>query len=175
MDLFCDNKTKQILFNILFIWAKENKDISYQQGMNEILAILFYAIIPFYFKNRYSLSIDELLSYSNNNESITEHAEELYLFIYDRSELESDLYTLFDCLMTKGGRDLFDPNPLSNTNVSSIFRCLNRDNDEIVEEETKITNRCVYVMNVKIRQVDNELFYHFQKININGLVFLQYK
>lgn len=28
---------------LLYLWSKDNKDLSYRQGMNEILAILVYA------------------------------------------------------------------------------------------------------------------------------------
>ena len=34
---------------MFYIWSKENKDISYRQGMNELLAILFLVFYPFYF------------------------------------------------------------------------------------------------------------------------------
>jgi TBC1 domain family protein 5 len=50
---------------ILFIWAKENQDIQYKQGMNEILAIIVFA----YFAERLwveqeldHLSTDEIIS-----------------------------------------------------------------------------------------------------------------
>lgn len=32
----------QILTNVLFIWSKENSEISYRQGMNEVAASLIY-------------------------------------------------------------------------------------------------------------------------------------
>jgi hypothetical protein len=53
------------LVGILFLWAKENQDIQYKQGMNEILAIIVFA----YFSERINvehdldhLTTDEIIS-----------------------------------------------------------------------------------------------------------------
>ena len=35
-------KIKKIMTNVLFVWCKLNPDISYRQGMNEIVAILTF-------------------------------------------------------------------------------------------------------------------------------------
>jgi hypothetical protein len=43
MDLFKTTETKEILCKTLFIWYCENSDLGYKQGMNEILATIFYA------------------------------------------------------------------------------------------------------------------------------------
>ena len=43
-DLFQNTVIKEILVNILFIWSKENRDTSYRQGMNEILAVILFAL-----------------------------------------------------------------------------------------------------------------------------------
>jgi hypothetical protein len=34
---------KDVLIGILFLWAKENQDIQYKQGLNEVLAIVVFA------------------------------------------------------------------------------------------------------------------------------------
>lgn len=33
---------KEVLEVVLFTWAKNNKEISYKQGMNELVAVLLY-------------------------------------------------------------------------------------------------------------------------------------
>lgn len=143
--------------------------------MNEMLAVFYYALIPFYFSNSHSVLTEELLPYCANTDSIIEHSEQLYLFFHDENALEPDLYALFDNLMKNGGNNLFDPSLQPESQVSSILKCLSKDNEEEGEKETKLIHRCVYVMNVKIRQIDNELYYHLKKLDINGLLFLQYE
>ena len=42
--LFKQEKIQQILLNILYIFAKINKDIGYRQGMSDLCAIFLYVI-----------------------------------------------------------------------------------------------------------------------------------
>jgi len=51
LNLFHDANIKKSLANILFMWHKENLDVGYQQGMNDLLAVTFLALYPCYFKN----------------------------------------------------------------------------------------------------------------------------
>lgn len=41
-QFFANKKILSILTNVLFIWSKENSEISYRQGMNEVAASLIY-------------------------------------------------------------------------------------------------------------------------------------
>jgi len=50
-SLFHQENIQTMMFNILFIWSKENNSISYKQGFNEILALLIMALYPLYFPN----------------------------------------------------------------------------------------------------------------------------
>jgi len=42
-EFFQQKKVKDILIGMLFLWAKENSETSYRQGINEILAIVVFA------------------------------------------------------------------------------------------------------------------------------------
>jgi TBC1 domain family protein 5 len=42
MPFFQDPNILKLLTNVLFIWAKTNPDISYKQGINELLASIVY-------------------------------------------------------------------------------------------------------------------------------------
>lgn len=42
MDFFRDASILKLLSNVLFVWSKINSDISYKQGINEILASVVY-------------------------------------------------------------------------------------------------------------------------------------
>lgn len=50
-EIFHYNKIKSNLGDILYIWIKENSDVEYQDGMNDILAVSFLVLYPCYFKN----------------------------------------------------------------------------------------------------------------------------
>ena len=51
INLFSQEKIKKLLLNILFIWCKENDDVSYRQGMNDLVAILIICFYPYYFSS----------------------------------------------------------------------------------------------------------------------------
>ena len=48
VPLFQDKFIRRMEEEILYVFAKENKPISYKQGMNEILAIFIHSFYPFY-------------------------------------------------------------------------------------------------------------------------------
>ena len=96
-----------MMFNVLFIWSKENKDVSYKQGMNEILAVLLFAVYPFYFNesnSKYSCADIEKF-YKTDKEK---YLNDIYSYFHNQDELQSDLYFLFDSIMSRGMKDLFD-------------------------------------------------------------------
>jgi TBC1 domain family protein 5 len=45
LEIFTDYEVKENLKNILYLWAKDNNEFSYRQGMNEILAIIVIAFL----------------------------------------------------------------------------------------------------------------------------------
>lgn len=43
-EFYTRPEVKESLFNILYLWAKDNTEFGYRQGMNEILGIIVYAV-----------------------------------------------------------------------------------------------------------------------------------
>ena len=44
IDFFTREDVKEALSNILYLWAQENNEYGYRQGMNEVLAVITQAI-----------------------------------------------------------------------------------------------------------------------------------
>jgi TBC1 domain family protein 5 len=105
-DLFQTTFIKELLVNILFIWSKENREISYKQGMNEILAVILFGLYPFYFPVKNKETQENILKYLKNDKE--KYAKDIYLFFHDQDDLASDLFFLFDAVMNKGIKDLYD-------------------------------------------------------------------
>ena len=42
-EFFTREGVKTQLMNILYLWAKDNNEFGYRQGMNEVLAIIVFA------------------------------------------------------------------------------------------------------------------------------------
>ena len=103
------------MVNILFIWSKENKDVSYKQGMNEILAVILFAFYPFYTKSTTKISSELALNYLKNDRE--NNAKQIYSFFHDEEELAADLFYLFDSVMNKGIKELYETTAIKKKDV----------------------------------------------------------
>ena len=178
IDLFLQSKTKNLLADVLFIWSKENTDISYKQGMNELLAVFYLAFYPYYFVTRTKPkpNKNDILNYIKDNKSIEDHLEDIYVFFNDEDEFKSDLFFVFDSLMKKGIKNLFNQNKLdksdSNYNIFELFP--NRFKDTVDDDvPTLINRRCSILIKEKLRVLDPQLFDHFKQIDLSCSIFLQ--
>ena len=180
INIFCQENIKKLLLNILFIWCKENDDVSYRQGMNELLAILILCFYPFYFifEDKKKPTKDDVIKYLNleNENEKEKYILSIYNYFHDEEEIEGDLFFIFDSLMKKGMKHLFSPKILQKTDndyklyelFSDIFK------DDIEEEKsTYISRRCSLLINEKLKIIDEELFKYFKKVDMNCGGFLQ--
>lgn len=178
IELFLQNSTKTMLSNILFIWSKENDDVSYKQGMNELLAVFYLAFFPYYFKNNFKKPTSELLQ-SINSQNLFEKKNELFSFFFDVKYLEADLFTVFDIFMKKGVKDFFDVSEgekkMANFNYKkhNLFNNSLTTGNEENSAQTPLSYRCYFIQNDILKNTDEELFNHFKKIQLEGNIFLQ--
>ena len=173
IDLFLKNKVKNILANVLYIWSKENQDVSYRQGMNELLAIFYLVFYPYYFpctrkpKNtKYDIIFKDIELYN----------EDIYIFFYDEEEIQSDLFFIFEALMKKGMSNLFNPKVLQKDDpdykLYEIFPQIWKDESD-QDKPTYVYRRCSLLIKEKLKSLDNDLYSHFKRIDLNCVVFLQ--
>lgn len=99
-DFFQLKQVKDILIGILFMWAKENAEISYKQGMNEILAMVVMA----FFAERIQTQTE---FGKMSSESIAESTEDLVDFIFDYRHTFADIYSSFDNILQFGIKNLY--------------------------------------------------------------------
>lgn len=99
-EFFTQKRTKDILTGILFLWASENQDIQYKQGMNEILAIIVFA----YFAERVPADDDdEKLSAAE----IGGDRDLLVRFIFNSKHTFADIYSTFNRILHFGIKNLY--------------------------------------------------------------------
>ena len=169
LSLFHDEKITNILSHILYLWSLENPDVGYQQGMNDIVSIIFLALYPYYFEN------DLTGNNANNNK-----AEELYLFFNDEKELESDLYICFNNAMKKGIKQFYGFEFTSKEDQDEYIKsiCLfpkEIENNKDIHDELNLPLiiRCSLLISEKLKMLDYELYSHFNKIGLNCSICLQ--
>ena len=181
INLFCQENIKKLLLNILFIWSRENDDISYRQGMNDLIAILILCFYPYYFPledDENKITKDEIINYINikDKKELYKNSLKIYKYFHDESEIECDLFYAFDSLMKKGMKNLFNPKLIQKNDpeykLYEIFSDMYKD--DIEEEKSNfISRRCFLLINEKLKKIDEELFLYLKKIDINCGAFLQ--
>ena len=175
LALFHQKKIKANLADILFIWNKENLDVGYQQGMNDILAVTFLGLYPCYFKNVKKLGKNDIVKISSEQISAIQNAEDIYDFFHDEDELYSDLYFCFAKLMKRGLKELFET--IKGTHVVD-YKKYQLFNNQLEEDSTDdmqnpLNIRCTLIIKEKLKSIDPELYQHFKKIGLNCGIFLQ--
>ena len=175
IDLFLQNKIKNILANVLYIWSKENSTVSYRQGMNELLAIIFIAFYPYYFTctRKPKTTKEDIIEYLKD---INLYKDDIYIYFHDEDEIQSELFYTFEALMKKGMANLFDPHVLQKDEpgykLYEIFPQMWKD-DSNENKPTYVYRRCSLLIKEKLKSLDNDLYAHFKKIDLNCEVFLQ--
>jgi len=176
LAIFHQAKIKSSLADILFMWNKENLDVGYQQGMNDILAVTFLGLYPCYFKNTKKLGKDEILKLSSEQISAIQNAEDIYDFFHDEDELYSDLYYCFSKLMKRGLKELFQT--IKGNEKLIDYKKYELFHNQLEQESTDdmqnpLSIRCTLIIKEKLKSIDPDLYQHFKKIGLNCGVFLQ--
>ena len=177
LAIFHQNKVKSNLADILFIWSKENSDVSYQQGMNDILAVTFLALYPCYFKNTKKLSKNKIIELSSEQLSAIDNSQDIYDFFHDEDELYSDLYYCFTNIMKRGLKELFETIKGNEKNIINYKKYQLFSNkweeDPTDDLQNPLNIRCTMIIKEKLKSIDPDLYQHFKKIGLSCIIFLQ--
>mmetsp|Transcript_6954 Transcript_6954/g.11698 ORF Transcript_6954/g.11698 Transcript_6954/m.11698 type:complete len:151 (-) Transcript_6954:332-784(-) len=103
LEYFQSLEVKAELTNILYLWAKDNPETGYRQGMNEILAVLTIAIGQDSCKAD-SSSLEERLR-ETEEEEVSEG--DISLLLFSSRNVFADVYWCFDRLMNMGIKYLY--------------------------------------------------------------------
>ena len=177
LAIFHDNKVKSNLADILFIWNKENSDVGYQQGMNDILAVSFLALYPCYFKNSKKKKKNEIIKLSSEQISAIDNAQDIYDVFHAEDELYSDLFFCFTKLMKRGLKELFETlkgNEKSIVSYKKYQLFANQWEEEPTDDlQNPLNIRCTLIIKEKLKSIDPDLYQHFKKIGLSCTIFLQ--
>ncbi|KAH6571261.1 hypothetical protein BASA60_007269 [Batrachochytrium salamandrivorans] len=137
-DMFRDTAIQTVLCSILFIWCKLNPDVSYRQGMHELLAIVYIVV------NRDKLvNVDPLDS-----------GDDALCIMFNADFVEHDTATIFFRIM-RGVRSWYE--------VNEDQPCYVRHSDKRGSIPTKtipIIATCKRIQNELLSSLDPELARH---------------
>ena len=148
-EIFKLDIVKKKLITILYIYAKENPDVGYQQGMNDICGVFLYVVYKdFYIKTGFEK--DELSS--------------IYSLIHSNNVyLEYDVYLIFNKFMNKGIRQfflyntkLYKENILGSKTIEEKIK-LNLE-DIISTKDSDLKKRIYILFYVHFKQLDKNFF-----------------
>jgi TBC1 domain family member 5 len=165
-SLFQKEEVKEMMVNILFIWSKSHPEISYRQGMNELLAVM---VIVAYAEKCYEVSIE--------NEAAQALKE-----LNDPNFTEADVYWMFSSLMDLGVKELFLPVLASKKKQASSLLSFDRngfENELVNTDKTNeidasmILKRCHRVHHRLLQALDKQLYTYMESQKIEPQIYLQ--
>lgn len=91
---------------ILFMWAKEHPDYKYQQGMNEILAVIVICLAN-ELVNKHQEEQPEAEDDSSDEDNLHVIESSLFKDLHDSKFVWADAYTMFERIMDLGIKELY--------------------------------------------------------------------
>ncbi|KAK2198221.1 bifunctional Rab-GTPase-TBC domain superfamily/Rab-GTPase-TBC domain [Babesia duncani] len=160
--LFQNEQVKKSLQGILYVWSLEHDYISYKQGMNELLGLIYIACYR-----------DQFMCDSENHQL----ADERFKYIYsgELKDIEADSFTLFNALMDIELQMMFDVGCINrvDASVSSMSQNLHRiAKKKIGATFNPLRERCHLIFHVILKEYDEALYTHLKELEIEPHLFL---
>ena len=143
--------TQKMLLDILFIYCKLNPDVSYRQGMHELLAPILWVVERD--------SVDEAGTYSEADESLS--------VMVSSQHIEHDTFTLFALIM-QTAKSFYEPAVGSQHTRSKATLSGPKDN----QQESPVLQRCNRIFDDLLPKTDPELADHLHSMEIAPQIFL---
>ena len=135
--------------------------------MNELVSMLYICLYPYYFScKEKNFDKNEIKKYLND---IDNNYEDIFLFFNNEEEVQSDIYYLFESLMSKGIIDLYGDDIKKNDinyHLYEIFPDIIKD-DLNEDKPTHLNLRSNILVREKLKIIDKKLYNTFKTININ--------
>lgn len=152
---FRQPETQKMLLDILFVFCKLNPDVSYRQGMHELLAPILWVV--------------EMDALSGKPDGELEVDEQLLCHVCDKDFVEHDTFTLFGIVM-QGAKSFYEQ--AAHTAPSQLMAASS------IKQEPKLQNpilaRIHRIYDEYLPHVDPQLAQHLRDIDLIPQVFLMY-
>jgi TBC1 domain family protein 5 len=156
------------MVSILFTWSKENPEISYKQGMNELLGIFVFVA--------YAEQAPEDMNISNK-------AQDYLKVLNDPGSMEADIYWCFVRLMDLGIAELFNPvvTHRQGSKKPDLFTWeAEKSHNDLVNQDksaaegvSSVLKRCHKIHHRILQTIDRELYLYLEKQKIEPQMYLQ--
>lgn len=140
--------SQDLLLEILFIYSKQNPDLCYRQGMNELVAVI------------------TCVCYGENING--DHSQEdLFQFLNDEKYARADIYSVFNKIMQLNHKEMFifGQNEKNNKKARKPNPTINRPNLPIVRRATDIQEKL-------LPRLNETLFNHLQSLEVDPHIYM---
>ena len=151
MDFFADPKVVGMMCTILFIYAKENSDVLYKQGMHELLAIIFYVLDK------------DHTAFKKCVKSKTKMSDRVHAVLRS-SHIEHDAFILFSKVM-QHTKVWYEYRDSTFQQFKSRFAFSNSQNSEL-ELQSPAIKKINTIWSKSVRSMDPELHYKLTCLDI---------
>jgi TBC1 domain family protein 5 len=142
MEFFQAESTHAMMLDVLFIWSCENSDVSYRQGMHELLAVILYVLHREYLEDAEAeRAAAEVAESPVRGMSAVE-----VINAFDSKYLVHDAYALFKNVMNQM-KDFFAPAAPGDT-------------------QTEVVRKCHHIHHQLLRKYDLELYTYLERHQI---------
>jgi len=157
IEFFQLPEVREIMVNILFCYAREHPQISYRQGMHELLAPLIFVL---HSDQQAFLHADEI----DFTDFFGKYQKETLRYLLNDAYLEHDAYSMFCNMMdhVEAWYLIRDTNPskFSLLNVRPFARL------QDVNAYNIIISKLTYIHDLLLRRHDHDLYIHLEKMEI---------
>jgi hypothetical protein len=163
-EFYRDEEVIKLMQRALFLWAKENPDTSYRQGMHELLAPF---VLVF---TRDSKHLEKSASAELSSEE--ERSVEILRNVFNPKYLEHDCYIAFERLMIKMKEYFLVVNVprQKHKDVTGLLSHANLLDESIAK--TPLHQMCNRIHALLLARKDKELYDHIESLNIEPQIFL---
>ncbi|CAI2359363.1 unnamed protein product [Moneuplotes crassus] len=177
-------EVKDRMVSTLYFWAKTYPMYSYRQGMNEIIAVIYFVLASE--KSGSYGKIDQL-----SDSEIASDNEKLIKFLYNKKHMDADVFVIFEKVMSMGIKELYGTIEDLTSIKGKLDSCAKDNNDrmfkwkyeieqeekgrrakieQIYDEERKksaVMRRCNRIYHNYLKRVDTEVYKHLVSIRLD--------
>ncbi|CAI2359005.1 unnamed protein product [Moneuplotes crassus] len=181
---FQRKKVRDQMVSTLYFWSKTYPMYSYRQGMNEIIAVIYFVFAAE--KVQEDIDIDQL----SDSEIASDH-DNLIKFLYNTKHMNADVFIIFERVMSMGIKELYGTIDDLTTIKGKLDTIAKEDKDRMfkwkyeVEQEEKdrrakieqmydderkksaVMRRCNRIYHNYLKRVDTEVYKHLISIKLD--------
>jgi len=165
-EFFRSEEVQNMMTQVLFVWSRDNEDLSYRQGMHELLALIFFVI--------YNDKIGTLPKPDNDSDLVV---DELMTDMASPAYVEHDSYLIFERLMSvtkawfDSGQKQGEMEISGNRRVIDETALFGKGGQENLQKSSEVIKKCHRIHHQLLKLYDPDLYNHLMKLGVEPQIY----